>query len=127
MAAANVALAASGTVTLELAVVSTPSVVAYKVNALTAFIGKYLVTAKYAGLINILLDQEIMPECLIENCKADILAPEILNLLQNIKAQENQKTAFKTALKMLSPTGGQSPSQEAAKTILEVIADTSFR
>lgn len=127
MAAANVALAASGTVTLELAVVGTPSVVAYKVNALTAFIGKYLVTAKYAGLINILLDQEIMPECLIENCKADILAPEILNLLQNIKAQENQKDSFKTALKMLTPTGGQSPSQKAAKTILEVIADTSFR
>ena len=68
-----------------------------------------------------------MPERLFENCKADILAPEILNLLQNTKAQENQKAAFKTALQMLSPTGGQSPSQKAAQTILEVIADTSFR
>ncbi len=122
MAAANVALAASGTVTLELALVKTPSIITYNVNALTAFIGKRVVTAKYASLINILLDQEIMPEQLIDNCKADILAPEILNLLQSPKAQLKQISAFKTAIKMLSPPEGQSPSQKAAQTIIKLIS-----
>ena len=122
MAAANVALAASGTVTLELAVVGTPSIVTYQVNALTAFIGKRLVKAKYAGLINILLDQEIMPEQLLDNCDAKILVPEVINLMQNSKAQAKQKSAFKTAIKMLTPMDGQSPSRKAAQTIIKLIS-----
>jgi lipid-A-disaccharide synthase len=122
MAAANVALAASGTVTLELAVVGTPSIVIYQVNALTAFIAKFLVSTKYVSLINILLDQEITPEMLIDNCKAKVLVPEILNLLQSSKAQEKQKSAFKTAIKMLSPLDAQSPSQKAAQTIIKLIS-----
>jgi lipid-A-disaccharide synthase len=122
MAAANVALAASGTVTLELAIVGTPTIVTYKVNSLTAFIGKRLVTAKYASLINILLDQEITPEQLVENCKAEILVPVILNLLQSSEAQEKQLSSFKTAIKMLSPLNGQSPSQKAAQTIIKLIS-----
>ena len=122
MAAANIALAASGTVTLELAVVGTPTIVTYQVNALTAFIGKRLVKAKYASLINILLDREIMPEQLFNNCRAEILFPEILNLLQSSEAQEKQTSAFKTAIKMLTPLDGQSPSQKAAQTIIKLIS-----
>ena len=122
MAAANVALAASGTVILELAVVGTPSIVMYQVNALTAFIAKLLVSTKYVSLINILLDQEITPERLAGDCKAEFLVPDVLDLLQSSKAQKKQKSAFKTAIKMLSPLDAQSPSQKAAQTIIELIS-----
>ena len=125
MAAANVALAASGTITLELAVVGTPSVVAYQVNPITAWIGKRLVKAKFASLINILLDKEIMPERLIENCKAEVLTSEITQLLTNKTAQETQTTAFSKAIAMLSPSPEQTPSQKSAETILNIINRTN--
>ncbi len=124
MAAADVALAASGTVALELGVVGTPTVIAYQVNWLTAWIGRRLVKARYASLINILLDREIMPERLIENCRPDLLAPEIARLLSNPDAREAQKSAFKQALAKLSGGPEESPSQKAAQIILDLIART---
>lgn len=121
MAAADVALAASGTVALELGVVGTPTVIAYQVNRLTAWIGRRLIKAKYASLINILLDDEIMPERLIENCRADLLAPEIARLLRQPEARGKQISAFKVALGMLSVGSDISPSRKAAQIVLGVI------
>ncbi|NQW00697.1 MAG: lipid-A-disaccharide synthase [Rhodospirillales bacterium] len=122
MAAADVALAASGTVALELGVVGTPAIIAYQVNPLTAWIGRRLVTAKYANLINILLDREVVPERLVDQCRADILAPELSRLLRQPDAQALQRDGYKKALSMLS-AGAVAPSQKAAETILQVIKD----
>ena len=62
MQACNVAMAASGTVSLELAMARVPHLVAYRMNALTVWIVKLLygVDQKYANLVNILLDRELL-------------------------------------------------------------------
>ncbi len=122
MAAANVALAASGTVALELAVVGTPTVIGYQVNWLTAWIGKRLVTAKYASLINILLNREVMPEFLIEKFRSEELAPQLLNLLSDPALRAHQIDAFDQAIAMLSPDDNKTPSHKAAVTILNSIS-----
>lgn len=121
MAAADAALAASGTVALELAVVGTPAVIGYQVNKITAWIGKRLVTAKYASLVNILLDREVMPERLIEQFRANVLALEVSKLLSEPQARLRQIEAFGDAIDLLSPDSGLSPSQQAASTMLKIV------
>src|SRR3546814_15876630 len=78
MRAAVAALAASGTATLELGLAGVPTVLAYRVNALTAAIVRRLLRTPYAGLVNILSGREVMPEFLQENCRAERIAPALL-------------------------------------------------
>lgn len=118
MAAADVALAASGTIALELGVVGTPAVIGYQMNALTVFLGKRLVTAKYASLINILLDKEVMPEHLIDQCTPDNLASSLKPLLLDETARAEQAGQLNKAIQMLGVGGQMTPSQKAAATVL---------
>ena len=64
LAAANVAISASGTATLELACAGVPSVVIYKVARITGWLGQLLVNVKYASIVNILAGREVLPEFL---------------------------------------------------------------
>ncbi|MGL1423638.1 lipid-A-disaccharide synthase, partial [Vibrio parahaemolyticus] len=73
-AAADIALAASGTVALELALARTPHVVAYRVNPLTAAIARRLLTVRYVNLMNLVLDRPVVPELLQEHCNPPELA-----------------------------------------------------
>ena len=64
--AARAAVAASGTVALELAIAGVPMVMAYRVNTYSAHIAKYLLRVPYVNLINLLLNKPIVPE-IIQN------------------------------------------------------------
>jgi hypothetical protein len=81
MIAAEAALAASGTATLELGLAETPTVLAYKVNPITAAIVRRLIRTPYAGLVNILQQREVMPEFLQERCRPELITPALLRLL----------------------------------------------
>ena len=67
-AASTAALAASGTVSLELAVAKVPMVIAYRIWGPTAWVVARIVKVKWATLINILLDREAIPELIQEAC-----------------------------------------------------------
>jgi len=117
-AAAEAALAVSGTVALELALASTPTVIAYRGNPLSAAIVRRLALVRYASLVNILLQREEQPERLQENCRPDQLSDAVAGLL----AQGRQRTAKATACtirRMLTPDGAR-PSQKAADVVLRV-------
>lgn len=116
-AASNAALAASGTVTLELAMAGVPHVIGYRVNALTALAMRFLLKTEYVNLVNVLLDRESVPERLQETCRADILAADVLGLLND---SEKMKADFKAALSQLRPKGAP-PSRAAARAVLNMI------
>ncbi|HJD59895.1 MAG TPA: lipid-A-disaccharide synthase [Rickettsia endosymbiont of Omalisus fontisbellaquei] len=82
-AVADIALAKSGTNTLEIAASGTPMIVAYKVNILSFFIIKLLIKIKYVTLINIIADKEIIPEFIQFNCQANLISSKLQELLFN--------------------------------------------
>ena len=120
-AAADVALAASGTVALELAMAGTPAVIAYRINPLSALIAKRLLKVRFVHLVNLILDREAVPEFLQEACRADFLAHALEDLLMDGDRRQSQISAYKEAIKKLSPQG-DSPADRAANTVLDVIA-----
>lgn len=116
------ALAASGTVSLELAMAKVPHLIAYKINPLNyIFLPFLMLRIKFVNLINILQDKEIIPECLLWRCKSDILAEKLEVLLKDEKKANEQISQSYKSLKMLKPNVSGTPSQIAAKTILDII------
>jgi lipid-A-disaccharide synthase len=121
MAASSVALAASGTVALELALARVPSVIAYRVAPLTHFIVRRMLSVEYGNLINLIEDREIVPELIQGDCRPERLAQELERLLG--PAGPAQIEASRAALGQLG-LGGDQPSQRAAQAVLDIIADT---
>jgi lipid-A-disaccharide synthase len=119
-AAANAALAASGTASLELALAGVPHVIAYRVNPLSAFAVRLLIKIKYVNLVNLLLDREAVPERLQEACRADLLTEDMMRLLNDEGSRARQRGDFREALSKLSPQG-MSPSHQAARTVLGLL------
>ncbi|MDH5488571.1 MAG: lipid-A-disaccharide synthase [Rhodospirillaceae bacterium] len=119
-AASDVALAASGTVALELAMAELPSVIAYKMAPLTAFLAKRLIKAKFANIVNLVLDRPAIPELLLENCNPDKLAAEISELFDSQNARTNQRKAYSEAMAMLG-LGTISPGNRSADVVLGLI------
>ena len=81
LAAADAGIVKSGTSTLEAALTDTPMVVPYKVNAVTAFLFRRLVTVRWASLVNLIADREVVPEFLQEGLSATRLVEAVAPLL----------------------------------------------
>lgn len=116
--AADVALAASGTVTTELAISKTPMVVAYKLGALTYGLARPFISAKYATLVNILLDREAVPERIQSRCTPAALAAELKKLILDPGARARQISDLNEADHLLG-VGGEAPSLRAARALLD--------
>lgn len=115
-ATADAAIAASGTVTLELARAGVPHLICYKVSRLSAFAFRFLAKTKFVNLINILLKREVVPECLQAECEGSVIAERIERLLTDDEARETQRRCFEDALGLLQ-NGGRKPSDMAAEVI----------
>jgi lipid-A-disaccharide synthase len=118
-AAADAALAASGTVALELGLSDTPMVIAYRFNPVTAAIGRRLVKTPHVSLVNLLSERRLVPEMIQEKCRPDLLAAEIAALLDG-PAATAQRAGF-ADLRRLMGTQGDLPSRRAARAVLEII------
>jgi len=124
--ASDVALAASGSVTLELARAEVPMVVAYKTSGLTAFLARRLVKLPHISLVNILAGEAVVPELLQGDCTPDLLATELSRLLMDRGARDRQRAAFREICSGLAPVGELTPSQRAADVVLGLaFADTA--
>lgn len=115
-AAADTALAKSGTVTLELALSGTPMVVFYKVHPISAWLMRHMMLTEYVTLVNILQGREIIPELLQEEVTPIGLTQAALGLLG--KGSNAQLMAFEAALAKLGMGQEHTPSQKAAEAIL---------
>ncbi len=81
LAAADAAVAKSGTTTLQAAVADTPMVVAYRTNTVNAFLFRRLITVEWTSLVNLIADREVVPELLQEALTEDRLVAELDPLL----------------------------------------------
>jgi lipid-A-disaccharide synthase len=116
------ALAASGTIALELALARVPMIIAYKVGAVTAAIVRLLIKTPYVCMVNILLKRGIIPEMLQRECKPILLAQKIQMLLANERAREKQLHAFDRVEKLLKPED-KAPSECAATVVMTLLGE----
>ena len=118
--ATDVALAASGTVTTELALSGTPMVVGYKLGWLTYGLMRPLIHAKFATIVNLLLDREAVPEFIQSRCTPLALADAVEKLLTDKDAAARQTADLKAAMRLLGQ-GAEAPSLRAARAIFDFV------
>ena len=119
-AAADVALSKSGTVALELALAGVPSVVAHRVNPLTALAASFVLEVRYVSLGNILAGREVMPEFLQWRATPAALADAVGRLLDDDAARARQRAALAEIRAELMPPGPP-PSAQAAAAVLRLL------
>ena len=123
---ARAALAASGTVTLELALAQVPTVAAYRVSALEAPIARRVIKSASTILPNLILHENVVPEFHQENCTPAKLVAALEPLLDDGPARRRQLEAF-ARLEGAMAIGEQHPSDRAARVALEAYERKSAR
>jgi lipid-A-disaccharide synthase len=112
---ANLALAASGTVSLELAAAGTPMVIAYDFNWLSRQIIKRMMLTDTATLVNLVSETRVVPECLGRECRPDLIAERLNEVLADPQAQTKAMTLTMQRLGQ----GGEEPGLRAARAVLD--------
>jgi lipid-A-disaccharide synthase len=118
---ADAALAASGTVTLELGISGVPMVVAYRVSKIEEVL-KYLIKAPSIVLTNLVLGENVIPELIQWDCTPEKLVEALLPLLSDTPERQRQIHAF-GKLDTLMRIGNEAPSERAARIVEEVLSE----
>lgn len=119
-AASDLALAASGTVSIELAAVGTPMVIGYKTNWLTAAIMRRAMLAPSFTLVNLLTETKAVPEFEPRDCTVENLSGAVQGLLDDPVARAEQIKTGQRAMLALGK-GGEDPGLRAARSVLSII------
>ncbi len=119
-AASDAALAASGTVALELAMAGVPAVVAYRLNPLTHSLVRRMVKVGHVHLLNLILGRDVVPELIQQDCTPERLAGAVDALIADKARSRAQIADCREALKRLG-LGELSPSRRAADVVLSLI------
>jgi lipid-A-disaccharide synthase len=117
--AADAALAASGTVTSELALAKTPMVVGYRLGWLTYALVKHFVSVPYMVLINLILDRRAIPEFVQSQCEPETLVRALRPLLADTPERAKQLRDLDEAVREFGAEG-EAPSARAARAIIEL-------
>ncbi|MGD1880052.1 MAG: lipid-A-disaccharide synthase [Kiloniellaceae bacterium] len=119
---ATAALAASGTVALELAVARVPTVVAYRFAGIVGLLPPTLLGETFVRLATLIAGREVPPEYLQRRCRARFLLPAVERLLSDPVARADPRQGYDGIVEALTPPEG-SPSRAAARRILGVLGD----
>ena len=111
----DIALCPSGTVSLENALLGIPMVVMYKLSWINYFIARLIIKVKYITLVNILLNKELVPECIQYKATGTILSQQIISMLEEKKYNSVRNELLKFQ-EQLGPLGVY---ERVAKRILE--------
>ncbi|MBI4356199.1 MAG: lipid-A-disaccharide synthase [Candidatus Omnitrophica bacterium] len=115
LAASDLALVASGTATLETALLNCPMVVVYQTAGLTWWIGRRVVQLPYISLVNVIAGQVVVPELIQAAATPDRLTQEAERLLQDAGLRDAQRREFAKIREALGPPGA---SDRAAAGVL---------
>lgn len=116
---ASAALVTSGTATLETALFEVPEVICYKGSNISYQIAKRLIRIKFIGLVNLIMDKEVVKELIQNNLTSQNIAAELTLLLEDREKQQQLKADYR-ALKELLGKGGHA-SANAAKSIYQFL------
>lgn len=119
LAHCDVALAASGTVTMEAALLGAPTVSFYRVTGLSWLIGKVLVDVPFYTMVNLVAGKAVIPELMQENMTGEKLAVEVLRLLQSAKERDDMKRGLAEVARVLR--SDHDPFEEAARIVDEIL------
>jgi lipid-A-disaccharide synthase len=120
-AASRAALAASGSVALELAMARLPMVVCYRLNPVTEALLDRVVKVRQVNLVNLLLERPVVRELLRSECTPERLAAEVARLAQDEQVRARHLAGYKEAVRRLG-AGNRSPSLRAADQVLAIVA-----
>jgi len=115
LVSADVALAASGTVTIEACLLGTPMVTFYRVNSLSWWLGKALVRVPFYSMVNLVAGKRIVPELIQDQMSTESLAREALALLENRNKREGMKRELAEVAQKLA--GPEDPMEVAASLV----------
>lgn len=119
-AVCDVALAKSGTNTIEITASGKPMIVIYKLNPMTFSILQLMIKVKYASVVNLIANKEIIPEYIQSDFTKDKLAYALTELLVEPDKANAQVALAKKVLKTIGLEGEELPSEKAAKIIIAV-------
>ena len=123
LAHCDVALAASGTVTMEAALLGAPTVSFYRVTGVSWLIGKYLVDVPFYTMVNLVAGRAVIPELMQENMTGEKLAAEALRLLTSPVERDDMKRGLNEVA--LALRSDHDPFEEAARIVDEMLNETN--
>ncbi len=116
--ACDICMVASGTATLQTAILNKPMVVIYKISLLTWAMAKLMIKIPYIGLVNVVAGKKIVPECIQFEATGKNIAAELKDIYTDKDRMSQIKTELAKVKRALGPPGA---SQRAAAKVLEVI------
>jgi lipid-A-disaccharide synthase len=117
----NLIIAASGTVTLEAALLCIPTLLIYKMARLSFWAAKLLVKVKYAGLANLIADEEIMPEMLQGEATPEKIGIKVVHMLAHKRYYESRLEQVRKKL------GRKGAAKNAAGIAMNLLRESHFR
>lgn len=114
----DLALVASGTATLETAIMEVPMVIVYRVSPISFWIAKMVVKVPHIGLVNLVAGERIVPELIQSEVTPERLAREALSILQSSRKRESVVDKLRVVRQRL---GKGSASERTAKIVLEIM------
>jgi len=114
----DIAVVASGTATLETALLGVPMIIVYKVSPLTYLIGRFVVTIQHIGLVNIIAGETIVPELIQHDANPEKMAGEVYDILTSAPRMDEMKNNLFNVSTMLGSPGA---SVRAARLACEMI------
>lgn len=121
LAHADLALAASGTVTIEAALLGTPMVTFYRVSGLSWWLGRSLVRVPFYSMVNLVAGRAVVPELMQNEFYGERLAAEAMRLLEDGAGRERMRVELRAIAETLS--GAEDPFRRAAEITAEMLAE----
>lgn len=124
-AASRAAVAASGTVSLEVAMAGLPFVTIYRTGPLTAWLARRLITVPFVNLANLIVERGVVPEFLQQDCTPDRIAAAVTPLLDDDDARKEQREALAEVAARLGADDPIPPSVRAAEAVLDLLTPST--
>jgi lipid-A-disaccharide synthase len=111
-------VAASGTVTLEAALYGIPTVIVYKVSPLSYWLGKRLIKVKYIGIVNLIVQKELLPELIQDHASPQTIADTVTTMIND---PQRLGQIEEELLRIRDLLGGAGASDRVAGIVLDLI------